>query len=52
MANGDGRQAITMIESTVNLYGKINVENLKQTLQSKFYVMIKKRSITIQLALL
>ncbi|NLE07589.1 MAG: AAA family ATPase, partial [Parcubacteria group bacterium] len=42
MANGDGRQAITMIESTVNLYGKINVENLKQTLQSKFLRYDKK----------
>ncbi|MEK7635293.1 MAG: replication-associated recombination protein A [Patescibacteria group bacterium] len=42
MANGDGRQAIAMIESTLNLYNKINVENLKQTLQSKFLRYDKK----------
>jgi len=36
MANGDARQAISMIENTVNLYGKITVETLKDTLQSKF----------------
>jgi putative ATPase len=36
MSNGDARQAISMIENTVNLYGKITVETLKDTLQSKF----------------
>ena len=36
MANGDARQAITMIENTARLYDKINVESLKNTLQSKF----------------
>ncbi|MDR3519509.1 MAG: replication-associated recombination protein A [Candidatus Pacebacteria bacterium] len=36
MANGDARQAIAMFEATLRLYGKINVENLKETLQSKF----------------
>jgi putative ATPase len=36
MANGDARQAIAMLEATLRLYGKINVENLKETLQSKF----------------
>jgi len=36
MANGDARQAITMIENTARLYDKINVETLKNTLQSKF----------------
>ena len=36
MANGDGRQAITMIENTHSLYKKITVETLKNTLQSKF----------------
>ena len=37
MANGDARQAITMIENTARLYdGKVSVENLKNTLQSKF----------------
>lgn len=35
MANGDARQAIGMLENTSNLYKKINVENLKQCLQSK-----------------
>jgi putative ATPase len=42
MANGDARQAIAMLEATINLYGKINVENLKQTLQSKFLRYDKK----------
>lgn len=36
MANGDARQAITMLEHTSELYKKITVENLKNTLQSKF----------------
>ena len=36
MANGDARQAITMIENTALLYETINLENLKETLQSKF----------------
>lgn len=36
MANGDARQVITMIENTVQLYKKINLANLKNTLQSKF----------------
>src|SRR5687768_6507606 len=36
MANGDARQAITMIENTTTLYEDITVENLKNTLQSKF----------------
>jgi len=35
MANGDARQAITMIENTHNLYDKVTVESLKNTLQSK-----------------
>ena len=35
MANGDARQAIGMIENTLKLYGQINLENLKQTLQSQ-----------------
>jgi putative ATPase len=35
MANGDARQAITMIENTQSLYGKVTVETLKNTLQSK-----------------
>jgi len=36
MANGDARQAITMLESTNELYKEISLENLKNTLQSKF----------------
>ena len=35
MANGDARQAITMLENTNRLYKTITLENLKQTLQSK-----------------
>ena len=42
MANGDARQAIAMIEATLHLYGKINVVNLKETLQSKFLRYDKK----------
>lgn len=36
MANGDARQAITMLENTSELYKSITVENLRNTLQSKF----------------
>jgi putative ATPase len=36
MANGDARQAITMIENTARLSGEVNLETLKNTLQSKF----------------
>ena len=42
MANGDARQAITMLENTAKFYGAISVENLKQTLQSKFLRYDKK----------
>lgn len=42
MANGDARQAITMLENTNELYGKITVETLKDTLQSKFLRYDKK----------
>lgn len=35
MANGDARQAITMLENTNNLYGEITIETLKNVLQSK-----------------
>jgi putative ATPase len=42
MANGDARQASAMIEATLHLYGKINVVNLKETLQSKFLRYDKK----------
>ncbi len=36
MANGDARQVITIIDDTNGLYKEITVENLKNTLQSKF----------------
>ena len=42
MANGDARQAITMLENTKRLYGTITLENLKNTLQSKFLRFDKK----------
>jgi putative ATPase len=42
MANGDARQAIAMLEATLRLYGKINVKNLTETLQSKFLRYDKK----------
>jgi putative ATPase len=42
MANGDARQAITMLENTSNLYDEINLETLKETLQSKFLRYDKK----------
>ena len=42
MANGDARQAITMIENTSRFYEKITVETLKDTLQAKFLRYDKK----------
>ena len=42
MANGDTRQAISMLENTDKLYGKITIENLKNTLQSKLLRYDKK----------
>jgi len=42
MANGDARQAISMLEATYNLYGKITVATLRETLQSKFLRYDKK----------
>lgn len=36
MANGDARQALTMLENTARLYDEITVETLKETLQAKF----------------
>ena len=43
LANGDARQAITMIENTARLYdGKVNLETLKDTLQSRFLRYDKK----------
>jgi putative ATPase len=42
MANGDARQAITMIENTGRLYEAVTLETLKDTLQSKFLRYDKK----------
>jgi putative ATPase len=42
MANGDARQAITMIENTSRLYDSITLDTLKETLQSKFLRYDKK----------
>ena len=42
MANGDARAAITMIENTARLYGEVSLENLQNTLQSKFLRYDKK----------
>lgn len=42
MANGDARQAITMIENTASLYDAITLETLKETLQNKFLRYDKK----------
>ncbi len=42
MANGDARQALAMIESTERLYDQVNIETLKETLQSKFLRYDKK----------
>jgi putative ATPase len=42
MANGDARQAITMLENTSQLYDEITIETLKETLQSKFLRYDKK----------
>lgn len=42
MANGDARQAITVLESTLNLYKTITVETLKDTVQHTFLRFDKK----------
>ena len=42
MANGDARQMLTMLENCERLYGDINIENLTNTLQSKFLRYDKK----------
>jgi len=42
MANGDARQAITMIENTSRLYDDVNLDTLKETLQSRFLRYDKK----------
>ena len=42
MANGDARQAIGMLENSSQLYGKITIDTLEKTLQSKFLRYDKK----------
>jgi putative ATPase len=42
MANGDARQAITMLSNTLQLYKEVTVENLKNTLQTSFLRFDKK----------
>ncbi|MBC7981942.1 replication-associated recombination protein A [Candidatus Parcubacteria bacterium] len=42
MANGDARQMLAMIENTNKLYGDITIENLTNTLQSKYLRYDKK----------
>jgi putative ATPase len=42
LANGDARQALTLLDNTLSLYGKITVENLQSTLQNKFLRFDKK----------
>jgi putative ATPase len=36
MADGDARQAITVLENTMQLYGEITLESLKDTVQNRF----------------
>lgn len=40
--NNDARQALTLLENTVNLYQKATTENLKNTMQSRFLRYDKK----------
>ena len=42
MANGDARQAITMLDNAFTLYQKINIDTLKSTLQNSFLRFDKK----------
>ena len=42
MANGDARQALNIIENTYNLYKKITVENLQNTIQNSYLRYDKK----------
>ena len=42
MANGDARQALTVVESSQRLYGQVTLESLKNALQSKFLRYDKK----------
>jgi putative ATPase len=42
MANGDARQALTVLENTSKLYQDITVQSLQETLQNKFLRFDKK----------
>lgn len=42
LANGDARQALTMIENAAELYGELTIENLKEMLQNRFLRYDKK----------
>ena len=42
MANGDARQALTVLEAAERLYGKVTAETLAEALQSKFLRYDKK----------
>lgn len=42
LANGDARQILTLLDNTMQLYGSITVETLKNTMQSKFLRYDKK----------
>ncbi len=42
LADGDARQALSVLEATQKLYGPITVENLKKTIQSTFLRYDKK----------
>ena len=42
MANGDARQAITMIDNAHTLYDKLTIDNLKSTLQNSYLRFDKK----------
>lgn len=42
MANGDARQAITMIDNSHTLYGNLKIESLKNALQNSFLRFDKK----------
>ncbi len=36
LANGDARQMLTLLDNTLQLYGKVTLDNLKNALQNKF----------------
>lgn len=42
MANGDARQALTVVEAAQSLYGKVTIDTLKESIQSKFLRYDKK----------